>query len=167
VDKSRALKAALKATLLASSSASLVGHDPYRGYNFLVEVGGVVIGGFTEVSGLESEIELEPYIEGGVNGFTHHFPTRTKASNIVLKRGLTFIDTFWLWFEATSKGVVMPMNGVILLLNSQQIPVMWWIFKNAYPVKWNGPSLKADSDEVAFESIELVHQGITKLASPI
>ena len=52
---------ALKAALLAGSSVSSLGHDPFMGYNFAVEIGGVVVGGFSEVSGLSSDIELESY----------------------------------------------------------------------------------------------------------
>jgi phage tail-like protein len=154
---------ALKAALLAGSTASLVGHDPYMSYNFAVEIGGVVIGGFTEVSGLSSEIKLESYQEGGLNSYVHEFPQNTTYPHLVFSRGLVNIDLFYLWYKATSEGIIEPMNGTIIVLNSQQIPVMWWAFKKAYPVKWDGPSLKANSDEVAVERIELVHQGIAKL----
>ena len=133
------------------------------GYNFAVEIGGVVQGGFSEVSGLSSDIELESYEEGGLNGFVHQFPKHTTYPNLVLSRGLINIDLFYIWYQATSQGLIQQLNGTILLLNSQQIPVMWWIFKNAYPVKWEGPQLNASSDEVAVEKIELVHQGISKL----
>lgn len=154
---------ALKAALAAGSSLSLVGHDPYMAFNFAMEIGGVVLGGFSEVSGLSSEITLESYQEGGANGFVHQFPTRTTYPNLVLSRGLVNIDLFYLWHKATSEGMVQRMNGTILLLNNQRIPVMWWTVKNAYPVKWNGPMLNASSSEVAIEQIELVHQGISKL----
>ena len=153
---------ALKAALLAGSGASALGHYPFMGYNFFVEFGGVVLGGFSEVSGLSSDIELESYEEGGLNGFVHQFPKHTTYPNLVLSRGLINIDLFR-WYQATSKGSIQQLNGTIILLNSQQIPVMWWIFKNAYPVKWEGPQLNASSDEVAVEKIELVHQGISKL----
>ena len=74
------------------------------------------------------------------------------------------IDLFYIWYKATSQGWIQQLNGTILLLNSQQIPVMWWTFKKAYPVKWEGPQLNASSDEIAVEKIELVHQGISVLA---
>lgn len=154
---------ALKAALLAGSGASALGHYPFMGYNFFVEFGGVVQGGFSEVSGLSSDIELESYEEGGLNGFVHQFPKHTTYPNLVLSRGLINIDLFYIWYQATSQGLIQQLNGTILLLNSQQIPVMWWSFKNAYPVKWEGPQLNASSDEVAVEKIELVHQGISKL----
>lgn len=153
----------LKAALLAGSTISLVGHDPYMSYNFAVEIGGVVVGGFSEVSGLSSEIELESYEEGGLNGYVHKFPKHTTYPNLVLSRGLVTIDLFYIWYQTTSQGLIQQLNGTILLLNSQQLPVMWWTIKKAYPVKWEGPELNASSDEIAVEKIELVHQGISKL----
>ena len=51
---------------------------PYQTFNFAVEIEGLLVGGFTEVSGLESEVEVEEYREGGVNGFVHKLPVRTK-----------------------------------------------------------------------------------------
>ncbi|OKH18100.1 phage tail protein [[Limnothrix rosea] IAM M-220] len=174
IGSSVALKAALKAALLSGSAASQLGHDPYLVHNFLVEVGGVVIGGFSEVGGLSSSIETEEYAEGGVNGFTHKFPTRTSASDITLSRGLVNVDFFWWWFEATSRGIVMPMNGTILMLNAKRLPIpakrlpippMYWMFKMAYPIGWEGPGLNAGSDEVAVEKITLTHQGLTKFPS--
>jgi len=154
---------ALKTALAAGSALSLVGHDPYMSYNFAVEIGGVVLGGFSEVSGLSSEIELESYQEGGVNGFVHQFPKHTTYPNLVLSRGLVNIDLFYLWYKATSQGLIQQSSGTIILNNSQQSPKMWWTFKNAYPVKWEGPQFNASSEEIAVERIELVHEGISKL----
>lgn len=151
----------LNAALLAGSTISLVGHDPYMAYNFAVEIGGVVLGGFSEVSGLSSEIDLESYEEGGLNGYVHKFPKHTTYPNLVLSRGLVNIDLFRIWYEATNQGLIQQLNGTIMLLNNKRIPVMWWTFKNAYPVKWEGPQLNASSDEIAVEKIELVHQGIS------
>ncbi|MFM6311045.1 MAG: phage tail protein, partial [Dolichospermum sp.] len=68
-------------------------------YNFTVEVGGVLIGGFSEVSGLSSEINLESYQEGGVNGFVHQFPKNTSYPNLVFTRGLVNIDLFFTWYK--------------------------------------------------------------------
>jgi phage tail-like protein len=154
---------ALNKALITGSTLSLVGHDPYMSYNFAVEIGGVVVGGFSEVSGLSSQIDLESYEEGGLNNFVHKFPKHTTYPNLILSRGLVKIDLFYMWYEATSQGLIQLLNGTVLLLNSRQIPVMWWTFKKAYPVKWEGPQLNASSDDIAVEKIELVHQGISSL----
>lgn len=137
--------------------------DPYMTYNFLVEIGGLVAGGFTEVGGLESEIELESYAEGGVNGYVHYFPKQARYPNLVLSRGLTDSDILWLWYQATLVSKIQRKNGTIILLNQKRLPVMWWNFKNAYPVKWSGPVLNANNmSQVGIERIELVHEGIDK-----
>ena len=136
--------------------------EPFVTFNFAVEIEGLLVGGFTEVSGLESDISIEEYREGGVNGFVHKLPTRTTHANLVLRHGLTAISTLWNWYDNTTRGVITRRNGTIMLLDRRQLPVMWWNFRNALPVRWTGPSLNATSDEVGFEAIELVHEGLSK-----
>ena len=139
--------------------------DPYIAYNFVVEVEGLQIGGFTEVTGLSSEIELESYQEGGVNDYTHKFPKQTTYPNLVLSRGLTNDDVLWQWYQEASQGRIKIKNGTITLRDSQGKEVMWWNFKQAYPVKWEGPQFNASSDEIAIERFELVHQGVFKVVT--
>jgi phage tail-like protein len=136
--------------------------EPFVTFNFAVEIEGLLVGGFSEVSGLESEIQFEDYREGGVNGFIHKLPGPTSYANLVLKHGLTAAGALWNWHYNTTQGIIQRKNGTIMLLDQQQMPVMWWNFRNALPVRWTGPTFNAASDEVGFESIELVHEGLTK-----
>jgi phage tail-like protein len=137
--------------------------DPYLGYNFLVEVDGILVGGFREVRGLEASVEVRDYAEGGENGYLHRLPGETRYPNLVLSRGLTDLDTLWVWFNDVSQGVIQRRNISILLLDQERLPAMWWDVRDALPIKWAGPQLQAASGtEVATESIELVHRGITK-----
>ena len=136
--------------------------EPFVTFNFAVEIEGLLVGGFSEVSGLESEIQFEDYREGGVNGFIHKLPGPTSYANLVLKHGLTPVGALWNWHYNTTQGIIQRKNGTIMLLDQQQMPVMWWNFRNALPVRWTGPTFNAASDEVGFESIELVHEGLTK-----
>lgn len=136
--------------------------EPFMTFNFAVEIEGLLVGGFTEVGGLESQIEMESYREGGVNGFVHQLPGSVSHSNLVLRHGLTATSTLWNWYDNTVRGVIQRKNGTIMLLDRQQIPVMWWNFQNALPVRWTGPVLNAGSDEVGVESLELSHQGLVK-----
>lgn len=143
--------------------ASTQRRDPYMAYNFVVEIEGIVKGGFTEVSGLESEIELEgPHWEGGLNQYPHYFPTHIVYPRLVLSRGLTDVDVLWNWYQNATQGKIQRKNGTIMLYDSrQQAAVMWWSFKQAYPVKWVGPQLNAsNATEVAVERLELIHQGL-------
>jgi len=136
--------------------------DPYQVFNFLVEIEGTLTGGFSECTGLVVETETETYKEGGVNGFTHTFVSRTKSPNLSLKHGLTLVDGLWLWHQDVVQGKVERRNGTVYLLDKFKGPVLWWDFEGAYPVKWIGPELKADSGTVAVETVELVHRGLSR-----
>ena len=148
-------------------SANLLGirNDPYAAFNFFVEIDGLITGGFTEVSGLQVETAVHEYQEGGQNEYVHKLsgPARY-PSNLILKRGLTDIETFWHWHQNVIAGLIVRKNGTIYLLDHQGLPAMWWNFKEAYPVKWSGPDLRADSNAVAVETVELVHRGLSKPA---
>lgn len=138
--------------------------DPYMGFSFVVELGGVVVAGFTEVTGLQVEVEIQEYREGGLNEYMHKRvgPTRY-PSNLVLKHGITDKREVWMWYQDGRRGVDLPKrkDGSIILLDSKGSEVWRWNFKKAYPVRWNGPDLRANTAEVAVETLELVHQGIT------
>lgn len=137
--------------------------DPYMGYNFLVEIGGLLTGGFTTVSGLESSMQLQDYQEGGVNGYIHQFPSQVTYPNLVLSHGMTDLNGLWHWFNAAAEGVILRLNGTVMMLDRDRQPVSWWNFKDAYPVRWVGPQLDAsNSNTVVVEQLELVHRGVTK-----
>src|SRR5262245_38091881 len=136
--------------------------DPYQGFNFLVEIEGILSGGFSECTGLVVETEVLEYREGGQNEFVHRLPGPTKYPPLVLKHGLTEIEGLWDWHQDVIQWKVERKNGTIYLLNKRGLPVIWWDFKDAYPIKYTGPELRANSGEVAFESIELVHCGLSR-----
>ena len=137
--------------------------DPYRAFNFLVEIEGLIVGGFSQVSGLESEVETTTYREGGLNRQQHVLPGPTSYPNLVLTRGLTDVDTLWRWYEDVTRGIVRRKHGTIMLLDDAHAPVMSWEFRDAYPVKWRGPQLDASTGTtVAIEQVELVHRGLRK-----
>jgi phage tail-like protein len=136
--------------------------DPYQGFNFLIEIEGLLVGGFSECTGLTVETEFYDYREGGENGFVHRLPGPTKYPPLVLKHGLTEIDGLWTWHQDVVQWKVERRNGTIYLLNRQGLPVIWWDFEKAYPTKYSGPDFRADSGAVAFESVELAHRGLSR-----
>jgi phage tail-like protein len=148
--------------LLGTAARKLL--DPFHTFNFFVEVEGLLVAGFSECSGLQVETEVEEYREGGLNDYAHHFRGRTKYSPLVLKRGLTINNQLWRWHQEVIQGTFERKNGTIYLLDAMHIPVIWWNFKKAFPAKWSGPELRANSTDVAIESVELIHQG---LSSPL
>ena len=117
------------------------------------------IGYFTEVSGLSSELEVMTYNEGGKNDGVHKLPTRMKHPNLVLKRGVTTVKDLQQWAQESFMG---PDRKEITLTmyNEHLDKIRIWSFKNAYPVKWTGPSFNSAQNTVATEVIEIAHDGI-------
>ena len=117
------------------------------------------IGYFTEVSGLSSEVEVMTYNEGGKNDGVHKLPTRMKHPNLVLKRGVTTVKDLQEWAQDSFAG---PQRKEITLTmyNEQLEKIRIWSFKNAYPVKWTGPTFNASQNTMATEVIEIAHDGI-------
>jgi len=135
--------------------------DPYRGFNFIVEIDGVTVAGFSEVSGLSSETAVIEYREGGNNeNVVRKLPGLTKFSNITLKCGVTLDKSLWEWRKKVIEGRVERRSGAIVLLDADHTPVKRWLFREGWPSKWEGPTLKAAGNEVAIETLEIVHEGL-------
>jgi phage tail-like protein len=135
--------------------------DPVLGFNFKVEISGVFVAGFSDVSGLQAEIEVQEYREGGVNEYIHKRagPTRY-PSNLVLKRGITDNTELWSWYRDVMRGTIKRKPIDVVLMSSSGDEKRRWKLQNAYPVKWTGPDLKATAAEVAVEALELAHEGL-------
>jgi phage tail-like protein len=152
--------------------------DPLAAFNFRVAlintsstlstitsgISAALGGGFTEVTGLEASLITEDYLEGGVNTYTHKFPTRIAYGNITLKRGITLSEDLWNWHYSFVQGKGQRRDGMIFLQNELKIPVKTWIFKRALPLKWVGPAFNASTSAMAIESLELAHEGVDLLA---
>jgi phage tail-like protein len=137
--------------------------DPYQSFNFLIEVQGLIAGGFSEVSGIQAETEVEEIKEGGVNDHVHKLPKATKYTNVAFKRGITDSDTLWRWHQDVIAGRFERRTVFVVLRDASGDEKWRWSFIDAYPVKWIGPDLKADSSAVAIESLELAHDGFKKV----
>jgi len=133
--------------------------DPVLAFNFRLEIKGVFEAGFSEVSGLQAEIEVQEFREGGVNDSMLKFAGPVKFPSLVLKNGITDSTTLWAWYQDVMRGKFERKQLDVVLLDEAGEEKRRWKFKRAYPVKWNGPGLKATSSEVALESLELAHEG--------
>jgi len=134
--------------------------DPYLGFRFHVELDGLIVGGFSEIGGLEVELETEPYEEGGVNGYTHVLPTRLSYSNVTLHRGITASTELWDWMNEARYGPPERKTGQVIVINSIGEAVRGWEFLEGYPVRWEGPELSAEQGTVAIEALEIAHHGL-------
>lgn len=133
---------------------------------FILEVDGVSIGTFTEVSGLNVEISTERIEEGGQNHFVHQRPGRITWPNIVLKRGVVDDDNLFRWFAKTSgdgyagEGSKLAMlSGAITLITDAGDRLRSWSIDRAFPVKWSGPSFAVSSTDIPSEELEIAHHG--------
>jgi phage tail-like protein len=136
----------------------------YLAFAFSVWIGQQPVAGFSEVSGLAMETEVETFREGGANLSERQLAGPVKySSRLVLKRGFGDMKYLWNWYAGVMKGMI-ERRDVTILINSthdsQEAPEPKWVFRAACPVKWTGPELRATTSAVAFESIELVHRGV-------
>ena len=135
---------------------------PLVKFHFQVDWGGTKIG-FTEVSGLDVESEVVEYREGSSPEYSKiKMPGMQKYSNITLKRGTFKSDNeYFKWWNTVKLNTIERRDVTISLLNEEHQPVITWKVKNAWPSKIQSTDLKADGNEVAIESMELVHEGLT------
>lgn len=135
---------------------------PLPVFHFQVEWGGTKLG-FTEVSGLSIELQSIDYRDGVSPEYNvTKMPGIPQYSNITLKRGVFEGDNeFFQWISTTKLNEPERRDLTISLLGEDHTPVMTWKVKKAWPCKVEGPSLNSTGNEVAMESIELCHEGIT------
>lgn len=134
---------------------------PLVKFHFSVEWGGTKIG-FTEVSGLDIDIEPIEYRHGASKEYTPtKMPGLQKYSNITLKRGsFTGDNEFYEWMNSVKLNKIERRSITISLLNEEHEPTVVWKIKNAWPVKIQSTDLNAEGNEAAIETLELAHEGL-------
>jgi len=136
-------------------------NDPYGQFNFQVKIDGIVVAGFSEVSGLTTDTNIIEYREGSENvGTVRKLPGLMKYNNIVLKRGWTADTKLWTWRKSVIDGKTQRKTGSIVLLDESRSPALSWEFREGWPSKWEGPALNAKTSEVAIETLEIANEGI-------
>jgi phage tail-like protein len=135
--------------------------DPYAGYNFYVEWNGIIHAGFQECTGLDSTQQAGEYREGTDPLTMRKIPGLVSYSNITLQRGITNNDELWKWRQSIMSGNVERREISIVLLDDQAQEKIRWNLTHCWPTGWNAPDFNATSDDVAIESLELAHEGVT------
>ena len=135
--------------------------QPYRDFNFSVEIDGIGESQFSEVSIPEAEVTVVEYREGAdKTSATRKLPGRVRYGNVVLKRGVTGDLALWEWFRAIASGEFQPRNVAIVLLDAERQPVVRWIARDAWPTKYAPSDLRAKGNEVVIELLELAVESI-------
>lgn len=136
-------------------------NDPYGQFNFLIEIDGVVKGGFSEASGLATDSNIIEYRDGSEQqGTTRKLPGLIKYNNIMLKRGWTKDKSLWEWRKKVIDGKTQRTGGSIVLLDEARNEALRWNFREGWPSKWEGPALNGKTSEVAVETLEIAHEGL-------
>lgn len=134
--------------------------DAYVVHRFAVELDGVHVAGFGELSGLQAQTEVFEYKEGGLNTHSHKLPGRTTFSNVTLKWGSTDDNTLWDWYyELTTSPALAKLKKSISVIqfDGQLRELRRWNLRDAYPVKWVGPSFNSSNSQVGIETLELAY----------
>jgi phage tail-like protein len=141
--------------------------DPYAGHQFEVIINGIsddgtaIKGSFSECSGLDVAMDPIEYRNGSEDFTVRKIPGLKKFTNITLKRGIIGDLTFWNWIVEGMNGQVHRTEGSIVLLDEAKNEVMRWHFKRGWPAKCTGPSLNAKNNEIAMETLEIAHEGLS------
>ncbi len=118
--------------------------DPFRAFNFRIEIDNLTVGSFSECSGLTSEGDSVDYREGtDIPLSARKLIGLRKYSNITLKRGYTQNNELWTWYKNIAKGIPDRRNGTIVLMDEERKDVMRWDIENAWINKIEGPSFNA------------------------
>ena len=148
------------------SATRPLGGEPPVSHLFTLEIDGVDIGVFSEVSGLELHVGVEEYAEGGQNGFVHKLPGRITWPNLVFKRGLTDSDALFAWVGRSSgegfaaqKDTLTRTTGAVSLVGHDGKPLRSWSLIDPFPVRWTGPRLSAKDSSPLEEEVEVAHHG--------
>ncbi len=136
---------------------------PPVGFHFTVffELAGQAPGDsrFQEVSGLNVEMEMDTFVEGGQNRFVWQLPKRARYSDITLKRGMLIGSGIVLWCKNAFENFIFePCNVIITLLNDKHVPVQAWSVVNAIPKKWSISGFNAEENSIVVESFTISYQ---------
>ena len=142
------------------------GPDPSPSFRFHVKIDGVDVARFSECNGLDFDMEVFDYKEGGLNSRLHRLPGRWKYTNLNLKKGIAKDGKpLWDWVQEVVKGSntgQFSTHPVTITLYdvTGKTPLREWNYVDAYPIKWAASALSADQNAIAIETLTLAHQGL-------
>jgi len=138
---------------------------PYKKYRFRLEIDGIDQAGFSEVSGFDANVDVIEYREGDSPVTSAvKLPGLTKYGNVTLKWGVTDSMSLYEWIKGISEGNIERKTVTITVLDDNGDAKASWQLLNAWPTKYTAPDFNANASEVALESLELAHEGMTRTA---
>lgn len=137
---------------------------PHGRFRYKVEIDGLEAGGFSEVTGFDASIDVIEYREGDMVQTPMKIPGLKKYGNITLKQGLADSTVLYDWITLGVNGAVERKTITITLLDQEEASVASWQVINAWPTKYTAPDFNATSSEIAIETLEIAHEGMTRVS---
>lgn len=137
---------------------------PHGKFRYKVEIDGLEAGGFSEASGFDASIDVMEYREGDMVQTPMKIPGLKKYGNITLKQGVADSMVMYEWMIAGVEGEVERKTITITILDATEAAAASWQVINAWPTKYTAPDFNATSSEIAIESIEIAHEGMTRVS---
>ncbi len=140
--------------------------DPYRNFRFLVEIDGIVQAGFSAATIPDSAQDPIEYREGSETPTVRKLPGLVKYGNLTLKWGITDSLDMYNWRKLVEQGKMKDArrNLAIILMDEEGNPAARWEFTDAWPNKYDAPDLDGKGNEVAIETVEIVHEGMKRVS---
>ena len=140
--------------------------DPYKNYRFLVEIEGIIQGGFTEVTIPETSQEPVEYREGTDAPTMRKIPGMVKYGNVILKWGATDSMELYMWRKEIEDGRIdgSRKSMSVVVLDDLGQPISRWEFHEAWPTKYDASDLKASGSEIAIDTLEIAHEGMRRVS---
>ena len=135
--------------------------ERFVSFRFAVAIDGINRAAFTEFTLPTLTMETQEIKEGGQNAYAHKLPVRVTVGSATLRHGIANDFTLLNWYMDMLRGDIAAATRqvTVTMFNGSRTALMVWSFRQAYPIKWSGPSLKTDGNSVGVEEIEFVHHG--------
>lgn len=151
----------------SSNRLNYIASNPYGvvevhgAFRFKVTVEGINFAAFTEFTLPSLQVETVDVKEGGQNTYVHKLPVRVNVGTAKLRNGVTGDLDLLKWYMQVLNGDLENARRQVsvIMYDEYRRPLITWNFRDAYPVKWTGPTLKSDTSGTAIEEIEFVHHG--------
>ncbi|MBO7743569.1 phage tail protein [Paenibacillus sp. MWE-103] len=138
--------------------------DPFRNFRFRVEIDGIQQAGFSDASGFDSTIDVIEYREGTDPTSPRKLPGLTKYGNITLKWGQTDSLDLYNWHKEAIAGSIQRRNMSVIVVDEAGNDKGRWDFAGAWPTKYDAPDFSAKGNDIAIESLEIVHEGMNRVS---
>lgn len=142
-------------------------HGPYRDCRFLLEIDEVAKAGFSRCRLPTTGSAVIEYREGTDPPTPRKLRGLNEYGTLVLRYGITD-DSIGLfeWRQLVEQGKLDAARRpvAIVLLDEEGSPGPRWELKNAWPERYHGPKLDALGEEVAIERLEIVTEGVERVA---